>query len=154
MIFVCIAAAIFAADYLLKRHMDETRLQGSRQEILGGRAILRNVHNKKAVFGLLPASSKAVLGGSGFLLGGVSWEFLKLLLSKGSRILKLAYALLLGGGLGNYADRCTKGYVTDYISFPCKSGRISGMVFNLADFSILAGIIFLLPGMLFRKRKI
>ena len=51
MLSLSIAGGIFLLDHKIKEHVDSTRLQGSREEVLGGRVILRNCHNKKMVFG-------------------------------------------------------------------------------------------------------
>lgn len=41
-----IASGIFLLDYKIKEYVDRTRLQGSQEEVLGGRLILRNCHNE------------------------------------------------------------------------------------------------------------
>jgi len=65
-----------------------------------------------------------------------------------SRILKWAMSLQLAGAFGNFIDRVTIGYVTDFISvgnFP---------VFNVADASISVGVVVLLLYVWFQERKI
>ena len=46
-----VAGGIFLLDYKIKEKVDSTRLQGSKEEVLGGHVILRNCHNKDTVFG-------------------------------------------------------------------------------------------------------
>ena len=45
MLSLTIAGGIFLLDYKIKEHIDSTRLQGSKEEVLGGRLLLRNCHN-------------------------------------------------------------------------------------------------------------
>lgn len=154
MIFIVLTAGIFLLDYMLKEHTDSTRLQGARQEILGGRLILRNCHNKGAAFGLFKMENKHCLEASGFVLGGACWEFVRQLLHGGSRIARLGLSMILGGGLSNYLDRRNKGYVTDYVSFGVKNKKIRSMVFNLSDFFILGGtLLWVISAILPTRRK-
>ena len=57
-------------------------------------------------------------------------------------ILKIAYALILGGAIGNFLNRIVYGYVIDFIDI-----RIFGYnypIFNLADTFIVIGVIILI----------
>ena len=47
--------------------------------------------------------------------------------------------LILGGGLSNLLERVRHGRVYDYVQFPNAPGPLKRYIFNLADFSILAG---------------
>ena len=62
-------------------------------------------------------------------------------LPSGDRAALLLYgaALLACGGLSNLVDRFARGSVTDYLRFPRLPGRAGRLVWNLADFMILAG---------------
>lgn len=141
MFFILLTAGIFLLDFTLKEHTDSTRLQGTKQEILGGKLILRNCHNEGTAFGLCKIGKKECLSASAFALGGVTWEFVRHLLHGGSRIAKLGLSFILGGGLSNYFDRHTKGYVTDYVSFGVKNRKVRNLVFNISDFFILTGTV-------------
>jgi signal peptidase II len=59
--------------------------------------------------------------------------------------LKAALALQLSGALGNLIDRFTIGHVTDFISV----GNFA--VFNIADSSIVAGVIVLALGLIYME---
>lgn len=63
-------------------------------------------------------------------------------------VLRSAMALQLGGAMGNFIDRVTTGYVTDFISF----GTFA--VFNIADASISTGVAILIVGMLIKERSL
>jgi signal peptidase II len=64
----------------------------------------------------------------------------------GRPLTAVAFGLVLGGGLGNLADRLRLGYVTDFID------RGSGGAFNLADTAIMLGLLVLLAAQLSAKR--
>ncbi len=74
--------------------------------------------------------------GTAAVIGGLIIQFVRELKNGGSRITKVGYALLIGGGLNNLADRKQKGYVTDYFSFNVKWQKFSNLVFNLSDMFI------------------
>ena len=61
--------------------------------------------------------------------------------------LKAALALQLSGALGNLIDRFTIGHVTDFISV----GNFA--VFNIADSSIVAGVIVLALGFIYMEAQ-
>jgi signal peptidase II len=58
-------------------------------------------------------------------------------------LVRLALGAVLGGALGNQVDRITLGYVTDYIDMRLWP------VFNLADGSVVVGVIILAVVILF-----
>ena len=55
-----------------------------------------------------------------------------------------AYALILGGALGNVADRIIRGYVVDYLDLYWRQWHWPA--FNIADVSIVAGAALLVVG--------
>jgi signal peptidase II len=73
---------------------------------------------------------------------GVSIWLAFMLRSPRGRAESLAYSLILGGALGNLADRILRGYVVDYLDFYIKEWHWPA--FNLADSSITLGVFLLL----------
>ena len=57
-----------------------------------------------------------------------------------SRWMALAAGLVIGGALGNVADRLLYGYVLDFLNMSC-CGINNPFVFNIADVFIFAGAI-------------
>nr|WP_252393756.1 signal peptidase II [Candidatus Rhodoblastus alkanivorans] len=57
----------------------------------------------------------------------------------------IAFGCLIGGALGNAADRVTHGAVADFLYFhtPFSLGPLSNYVFNLADAAIFVGVVLL-----------
>lgn len=62
-----------------------------------------------------------------------------------SRIETIGFSMVLGGALGNIADRLSQGKVVDFLDFVC----ILYPVFNLADSFIFLGVCILLLLQLF-----
>jgi signal peptidase II len=109
--------------------------RGERVEVLPSLAF-QNARNKGVAFGLggdIPAAA----------IGATILVLLCLLVFMGARsrsgwLIWLPAALLIGGALGNLADRVRDGAVTDFIDLPLWP------TFNLADLSIVLGVLLLL----------
>jgi len=54
----------------------------------------------------------------------------------------LAFAFVIGGGIGNLIDRITYGSVTDF--FQIKLGFFKTGIFNMADVSVTLGVLLIL----------
>ncbi len=63
-----------------------------------------------------------------------------------------ALGLILGGALGNIADRVRLGYVVDYADFHI-GGYRPFLIFNLADACITIGVLILLARALLLREK-
>jgi signal peptidase II len=109
--------------------------RGDRVEVLPFLAF-ENVRNKGVAFGLGGDISAVLIAGTIVVLVGLL-VFLALR-GDGSWLIWLPAALLIGGALGNLADRARAGAVTDFIDLPLWP------TFNLADVSIVAGVLLLL----------
>lgn len=156
MIFICIAAGIFALDYFIKSYIDRQYEQGDRKEVIGGRLILRNLHNPHGAFGLFKGREELGEALSAGVLIGISWDLVRLFFSKKRRLEKLGLSMAVGGGLSNLYDRKTKGYVNDYFSLGVKNEKVEKMVFNLSDVCIFIGAFFYVIGqmkLLYQKQK-
>ena len=117
---VCIALALGLLDRVCKhRARRGLRRRGRFFE-------LTHLENRGAAAGLLAAHPRWVLA------FGCAVYALVLALRYGA-------ALLACGGLSNLVDRFARGSVTDYLRFPRLPGRAGRLVWNLADFMILAG---------------
>jgi len=132
------AAIVFAIDQASKAAAVARLSPGERAEILPF-LDLERTSNSGIAFGLagdLPP----------VLLMGVAAAVVVVLLIIGSRIrwrgAVLAIGLILGGALGNLADRATRGAVVDFISLP------HWPTFNLADAAITLGVALLALGAL------
>ena len=91
------------------------------------------VKNEGAAFGMLADhrwvfmifSTVAIIGLSIYLFG----------FCKENKLVKLCFAMIIGGGIGNMIDRVALGYVVDFIDFTL----INFAVFNVADSFVCVG---------------
>jgi signal peptidase II len=109
--------------------------RGDREEVLPFLHIA-NVRNKGVAFGLGGDISAFLIGATILVLTGLL-VFLATRERSGWRVW-LPAALLIGGALGNLADRVRDGAVTDFIDLPLWP------TFNLADVAIVLGVLLLL----------
>ena len=72
----------------------------------------------------------------------VSAVLVRLIQDSRQRAEALAYAMVLGGAIGNVIDRVFRGYVVDYLDFHWQSWHWPA--FNLADIFIVLGVIMIL----------
>lgn len=93
--------------------------------------------------GLIRVSSAAVCTVTGI-------GFAKSLLRKENPLTKMGLALSFGGGLSNTLDRLVKREVTDYIAV--RHGE-KAIVYNLADFSLFAGMALISAGAMLEKHN-
>jgi signal peptidase II len=126
--------AVVALDQGTKAIATSLVDRGDRVEVLPFLAF-ENVRNKGIAFGLGGDISAVLIGVTIVLLLGLL-VFLAARADGGW--LWLPAALLLGGALGNLADRVRDGAVTDFIDLPLWP------TFNLADVSIVVGVLLLL----------
>lgn len=146
--YIFLAAAMIAADQLIK-YWAVTALKGqSPLNIIEGFFRLRYVENDGAAFSMLRGKQVFFV-----VITIAAFAVLVYMLKKRYISGKLGYyavAFITGGALGNFIDRVRLGYVVDmfdwcWINFP---------VFNFADLCITAGaILFIVMSYLDYKKE-
>lgn len=111
---------------------------------------LTHVTNSGAIFGLFPNQVVVMTGAS--LVGIAVLLYFYHVNAGGDWRVRAALGLLLGGAVGNLLDRLLLGKVTDFLDVG------AWPVFNLADSSIVTGVImlavaYLFPHFLVRRRE-
>jgi len=96
---------------------------------------LTYVTNTGAAFGLFPGGSGLFVGVAVLAVVGILTYYVRLSLAEWQ--VEFSLGLMLGGAVGNLLDRLIYGHVIDFIDF-----RI-WPVFNLADSSIVVGMVML-----------
>lgn len=139
MIYLGIAVAIFLAELFIKAYVEKHGEHGRVKKTLGGRVLLQKYHNKGAFLNIGERRSRVVAGLSVMLTIGTFFLLLLTLGKKGNTMLKTGLSFLLGGAFSNTYDRVARKYVVDYISFDVKCKPLAQIVFNTADFFIMAG---------------
>ncbi len=66
-----------------------------------------------------------------------------------SRLVRLAFGLIVGGAIGNIVDRIHFGYVVDFIDFY----RVWPNIFNIGDSCVTVGVALLLLSSLLASRR-
>jgi signal peptidase II len=131
---VLVCAAVVAADQLTKGIVREQIGRGDSVEVLPFLEF-DNTRNRGIAFGLAgdvsPVLIAVAIGALLALLGFLS------LRREADPMIWLPAGLLVGGALGNLADRVRDDAVTDFIDFP------GWPTFNLADVSIVIGVALL-----------
>jgi signal peptidase II len=140
--WLALAAAIIAADLATKAWMSSIFRYGEVREVTSFFNLVL-VHNTGAAF--------SFLAGAG---GWQRWFFaiVSIVISvvlvvmmrrhAGNRLLAGAFALVLGGALGNLHDRLRFGHVVDFIQV--HAGGYYWPAFNVADSAITIGVALLL----------
>jgi signal peptidase II len=130
-----VAGLVVVVDQLTKSIVRSTILPGDRRTVLSGILDITNARNKGVAFGALAGGGAVVAALTGLALGALVVYFV---IRSNTPHLWLPVGLLLGGAIGNLADRARMGSVTDFIDprlWPA---------FNVADSCVVVGVLILL----------
>ena len=126
-----VAAAVLIADQLTKQLVRSSIALGASHHLLPG-VTLVHAQNSGIAFSLLTGSDVGVIVVTLVVVALVLAYFAR----QGERRgMWLACGLIVGGALGNLADRVRAGLVTDFIKLP------HWPAFNLADAAITLGVL-------------
>ena len=126
-----VAAAVLIADQLTKQLVRSSIALGASRHLLPG-VTLVHAQNSGLAFSLLTGSDVGVIIVTLVVVALVLAYFAR----QGERRgMWLACGLIVGGALGNLADRVRAGLVTDFIKLP------HWPAFNLADAAITLGVL-------------
>src|SRR5215210_7150141 len=128
------AALVVAVDQATKQLVDSDIARGDQVNVFFG-LDLTNTRNTGVAFGALEGAGLIVA-----ILIGLSLTLLAVyyVVNRDMPLLWLPVGLLLGGALGNLADRAREGAVIDFID------PVAWPAFNLADACIVVGVFLLL----------
>lgn len=142
LVCLCMAAAIFTADIIIKKYIEANKERGCNEPRMGGLIIVRHSRNSGAVMNLFSDRPEAVRAVSAVIFAMVTVAFLVVLPKKGWSMVKFGLSLLVGGAAGNLYDRVKRGYVVDYFSF----SFLKKVIFNISDIFVLAGALIAAAG--------
>ena len=139
LLFAGLAAGIVVADQLVKGWIVDRYQVDQITPIIGDFARIAVTHNTGAIFGMFRDQAPIFALFSLGVIGLIVWY-------EGhagrSVLVTLAIGLLLGGALGNLADRVRLGYVVDFMDLGIGAWR--WYTFNVADAAISTSIVLLL----------
>jgi len=145
--------SILAVDQLAKAVVTQKiSLYGS-NEVIPGFFNITYIQNRGAIFGFFSQSGNHFVY---LLLTLTSLAALALVVyyffktPPDEKLMKVSLSLILGGALGNLADRIFRGYVVDFMDFYVKKWHWPS--FNVSDSCITIGAIFLIF-LFFLKRR-
>ena len=109
---------------------------------------IRLVHNTGGAWGIFSNSTFA-LGLFSVVVCLAIAVFFFVTIRQTNAVQTIAFALIVGGGIGNAIDRFTQGFVTDFIEF----SFFDFPVFNIADIGVTCGFALLILGMIATLRS-
>ena len=141
-IAIAAAAALFAADRILKYLSRTGKLKFESKYLR-----LTHLENRGFFLGLGQKHEKLLrwLPLGVWLLAAVC---LLPQLCKRAFTAQLGIAAVLLGGISNQWDRLRRGSVTDYLQFPHRRVKKRALVWNLADFMLVGGVVLTVVGLL------
>jgi signal peptidase II len=147
-----IALICFGLDHLVKYQVTTSLAYGDRVRVWPFFDLVR-WHNEGAAFSVLATAGGwqrwfFVILGSGFSLY-ILYELRRL--PRGARVMVWVYGLILGGALGNLADRILQGYVVDFLLF--YHGEWYVPAFYLADTFLFCGAVLWILLMITESRQ-
>lgn len=147
-LFGAVAAVILASDQISKRWVDAnfglawTRVPGpglsAPTPIAGDLVRIAKSYNDGGIFGLFGSSAPILAVASLAVIAFILWYQARTAVG-GPWLLTVTLGLLLGGALGNLADRLRLGYVIDFVDVGVGSLRF--YTFNVADSAISLAIV-------------
>ncbi len=153
-LILVVAAIAFAADQWSKRLIiaricngDATLRFCRHPELIPGLLNFWATQNHHGAFGLFGSNGKLLLVLALAVLV-VFWFAFRDHAAK-SRLVSVAFGMIVGGAIGNMIDRVHYGYVVDFINFY----GIWPNIFNIGDSCITVGVILLLFSSLASPRR-
>ena len=139
------AALLVAADQGIKAWATAQLMPVGVMAVLPGIVELRYVLNDGMAFSMLAGKQGILIGVTSLMLIGV---LVWLLRGKMPPLERIAWTLVLGGGIGNLIDRVLNGVVVDYINVLF----MNFAVFNFADICVCCGVGLLILSILLDGR--
>ena len=141
-----IAALVVAGDQYTKHVIATTFLPDESRIVIPHVVYLTYVQNSHGAFGLFGSHPLLLAAfASAVLIGFFLWYRST---GNAGMTTHIAFGLILGGAIGNIADRMRLSYVVDFIDFRWWP------VFNVADSAISIGVCLLLIRMLIHDKKV
>jgi signal peptidase II len=123
--------------------------------VIDGYFHLRYVENCGGAFGFLSSRSEKYRRPFFYvtsLLATVFLIYLFVRIGPREKILMVAFAVILGGAIGNVIDRFTMGYVVDFVEWHIRD-RARWPTFNIADVGITVGLVLIILDSLFLAKR-
>jgi signal peptidase II len=153
LILLSTSGMLVALDQLTKNLVVNRFRLGDSLPIFARFLNITRVHNAGAAFGLLGSLPPNLRDPLFFLVPGLTLTVILAVFSRlrSSQLLSVyALSMIVGGALGNLADRIRLGFVIDFLDFHWQGGW-HFPAFNVADTAISVGVALLFLGMLYER---
>jgi len=144
-----VALAVFVADRITKTWVVENIPVGTARPIAGDYIRIVHAQNTGAAFGLLPERTTLLSILSVVAVLAIVHYYRRI--ASSSWIVSATLGMQLGGASGNLLDRVAQGYVVDFVDVGV--GDIRFWAFNVADSSIVVGIVLVTAALWFEERR-
>ena len=159
LLFVGLAVGVLVADQLSKLWVDANfplaspyalpGLGNQPTPIIGELVRIAKSYNDGGIFGIFGSSAPVLALASLAVMVMIVWYHQREGL-RGHWLLTVALGLVLGGALGNFADRARIGHVIDWVDMGL--GGIRWYTFNIADAAISISIVLFIGLAIFGNR--
>jgi len=144
-----VAVGIFALDRVTKAWVSENIPLGTARPVVGDYVRIVHAQNTGAAFGLLPERTTLLSVLSVVAVLAIVYYYRQI--ASGSALVSATLGMQLGGAFGNLLDRVTQGYVVDFVDVGI--GEIRFWAFNVADSSIVVGIILVTAALWYEEHR-
>src|SRR5256714_8957963 len=144
-----VALAVFILDRVTKAWVSENIPLGTARPVIGDYVRIVHAQNTGAAFGLLPERTTLLSILSVVAVLAIVYYYRQI--ASSSWIVSATLGMQLGGASGNLLDRITQGYVVDFVDVGV--GDIRFWAFNVADSSIVVGIVLVTAALWFEERR-
>lgn len=133
------AALTFTLDRVTKMWVEQNIPIYEARPVVGDYLRIVHTQNSGAAFGLLPERTTLLSVLSVFAVVAILYYYRQI--ASNSPLIAATLGMQLGGAFGNLVDRLGQGYVVDFVDAGIPGG-VRFWAFNVADSSIVLGIIF------------
>ena len=134
-----IAVIVFALDRITKIWVEQNIPLFEARPVVGEYVRIVHTQNTGAAFGLLPERTTLLSVLSVLAVLAIVYYYRQF--ANSSPLVTATLGMQLGGAFGNLLDRVRQGYVVDFVDVGIPNG-VRFWAFNIADSSIVLGIIF------------
>ena len=144
-----VAVVVFVIDRVTKAWVSENIPLGTARPIIGDYVRIVHAQNTGAAFGLLPERTTLLSVLSVVAVLAIVYYYRQI--ASNSALVSATLGMQLGGAFGNLLDRITQGYVVDFVDVGV--GDIRFWAFNVADSSIVVGIILVTAALWYEEHR-
>jgi signal peptidase II len=134
-----VAVFVFVFDRITKMWVEQNIPLHEGRQVVGDYVRIVHTQNTGAAFGLLPERTTLLSILSVIAVIAIVYYYRQF--ANSSPLVTATLGMQLGGAFGNLIDRVRQGYVVDFVDVGIPGG-VRFWAFNVADSSIVLGIIF------------